>query len=109
MKSVLILTASGLLALTQISCTPTERFTVGGVPGWLASGAIIEDEPEPYRPDNAIIVHEDESGPVNFELITDRKLHRTSAAKKKAAKPTAKPAADPIERGRDRRIRRLFH
>lgn len=106
MKSILLLSGFGLLALTQISCTPGDRFTVGGVPGWVADGAKIDSEPAPLRPDPAIIVHDDESGPLNFELITDRRAYPEKAAPKK--RTTAKPAADPIERGRDRRIKRLF-
>ncbi len=105
MKSILLLAGPGLLALTLTACTPGDRFTVGGVPGWLASGAIIEDEPEPFRPDPAIIMHESESDALNFELITDRKVTETEKAAKKKA---SKPASDPIERGRDRRIKRLF-
>src|SRR5690606_18219643 len=55
------------------SNSPTDRFSMGGVPAWIADGAKLGAEPEPYKPDPAIIHHEDESGPVSFELITDNR------------------------------------
>lgn len=77
---------------------------MGGVPAWIADGAKLGAEPEPYKPDPAIIHHEDESGPVSFELITDNRDYSDPPVKKKTSIRTS----DPIERGRDRRIKRLF-
>ena len=94
-----------LPALFSVACTSNgDVFSMGGVPGWIADGATLESEPEPYRPDPAIIVHEDESGPVHFELITDRRNYAAAPVKKS----TKISSTDPIERGRDARIRRLF-
>ena len=94
-----------LLALPILlsGCTPADRVSVGGVPGWIADGAKLESEPAPLRPDPAIISHEDESGPVAFELITDRRVDQPAPVKKTKQVSTA----DPLERGRDARIRRL--
>lgn len=97
---------AGLCLLSSfafLGCTTGDRFTVGGVPGWLADGAQIDDEPEPYRPDPAIIVHEEESDPINFKWIADNRTYPTPPVKKVAKKTTS----DPFERGRAARIRRL--
>lgn len=99
LPSAPLLTLPFLLA----ACTPADRFSVGGVPGWIADGAKLESEPAPLRPDPAIIAHEDESGPVNFELITDRRVYPSPPVKKTKKVSTT----DPLERGRDARIRRL--
>lgn len=90
-----------LLSVAFLGCASND-LTVGGVPKWISEGAKLDSEPTPYRPDPAIIVHESESGPVEFGLVTDRRTYKAPPAKK-----AGKPAADPFERGRDRRIRRL--
>lgn len=87
----------------MLGCTTGDKFSMGGVPGWVADGAKLESEPEPLRPDPALIAHEDESGPVQFELITDRRTYKSPPVKKTKTVSTA----DPLERGRDARIRRL--
>lgn len=93
-----------LISLSMLGCNSTgNRFSVDGVPGWIADGARIEDEPEPRRPDAAIIAHEDESGPVSFHLITDKRRYEEPKVKKTIKTNTP----DPLERGRDARIRRL--
>lgn len=95
------------LAVFLPACTSnssTDKFSMGGVPGWIADGAKLEDEPEPYKPDPAIISHEDESGPVVFELITDKRNYAAPPVKK----TTSVRTTDPLERGRDYRIKRLF-
>lgn len=95
----------GLAAFLQ-ACTSnssTDKFSMGGVPGWIADGAQLEDEPEPYKPDPAIISHEDESGPVVFELITDKRNYTAPPVEKVSVRTT-----DPIESGRESRIKRLF-
>ncbi len=86
------------------SNSSTDKFSMGGVPAWIAGGAKLGEEPEPYKPDPAIIHHDDESGPVSFELITDKREYSDPPVKKKTSIRTS----DPIERGRDRRIKRLF-
>lgn len=91
------------LSVTFLGCTSNDSLQVGGVPKWIAEGAKLDSEPKPYRPDPAIIIHESESGPVEFGLTTDRRTYKAPPVKK-----AEKPAADPFERGRDRRIRRLF-
>ena len=86
------------------SKSSTELFSMGGVPAWIADGAQLADEPAPYKPDPAIISHEEQSGPVVFELITDKRWYSAGPAKKSSSgRPT-----DPLERGRDSRINRLF-
>lgn len=105
MKNSITLSAFGFAAILLSSCASNEKFEVGGVPAWVAGGAKLDTEPEPYRPDPAIAVHEDESGPVNFTLITDK--HKYPDAPSKAKKKSASSTRDPLERGRDYRIRRL--
>ncbi len=77
---------------------------MGGVPAWIADGAKLQDEPAPYKPDPAIISHENQSGPVVFELITDKRNYAAPTVKKTSPVRTT----DPLERGRDSRIKRLF-
>jgi len=103
MNRFLPATLLAVVSLSMASCTPGEKFSMGGVPGWIADGARLESEPAPRRPDPAIITHDDESGPVHFELITDRRTYKTPPVKKS----TKVVAPDPLERGRDARIRRL--
>ena len=102
LTAIFLGTSALLTACTSNS--PTNRFSMGGLPGWIAGGAQLADEPEPYKPDPAIISHEDESGPVVFELITDKRNYPAPPVKK----TTSVRAIDPLERGRDSRIKRLF-
>lgn len=103
MNRFLLLSSLAVLSLSMSGCTSGDKFSVGGVPGWIAEGARLESEPAPRRPDNALIAHDDESGPVHFEWITDRRSYKTPPVKKTAKVATS----DPLERGRDARIRRL--
>lgn len=105
------LTLTGLLLAIAIfipACTTPDAsdndFSVGGVPKWLAEGAKLDDEPAPFKPDPAIMHHKSEGGPVSFELITDNRRYHAPKAKKKATPRHT----DPIERGREQRIKRLF-
>ncbi|MBL9157661.1 MAG: hypothetical protein JNJ70_09325 [Verrucomicrobiales bacterium] len=91
------------LSFSMLGCTTGDKFSMGGVPGWVADGAKLESEPEPLRPDPALIAHEDESGPVQFQWITDRRSYDSPPVKKTKKVSTT----DPLERGRDARIRRL--
>jgi len=77
---------------------------MGGVPAWIVGGAKLEGEPDPYRPDPAIANYDDESGPVNFTLTPEKKNYSSSSTTRKKA---TKSTRDPLERGRDYRIRRL--
>lgn len=103
MNRLLLSGLFALLSLAFLGCTPADRFTVGGVPKWVSEGAKLDDEPAPYRPDPAIINHSGESGPIEFEFLTDSRVHEAPQKKK-----TKSSTSDPIERGRDSRIRRLF-
>jgi len=85
-------------------CT-NEKVTMGGVPAWIAAGAQIEEEPEPYRPDPAVIHFETETAPLEWKMITDKREY-AAPKPKPAQKPKLEP--DPLERGREYRIRRLF-
>ncbi len=93
-----------ITALTFAGCTSNE-IEMGGVPSWLTSGAKLGDEPEPKRFDAAMLDFREESGPVEFFMVTDRRNYPL-APPKKAKKEVA---SDPLERGRDYRIKRLFH
>lgn len=101
---------TGLIALAPAlfsSCTTNGNVTVGGVPAWLAAGAKLYDEPAPLKPDPAMIYFESESGPIQFGIVTDPVENKTTKAttKKKSSTSTSR---DPIERGRESRIKRLF-
>jgi hypothetical protein len=91
------------LSLSMLGCTSGDKFSMGGVPGWIADGGKLESEPTPRRPDNALMAHDGESGPVHFEWITDRRTYKTPPVKTSSRVATP----DPLERGRDARIRRL--
>ena len=87
------------------SCTTNANVEVGGVPKFFADGAKLSSEPEPLRPDPVIQHHDEESGPVELKIITDKKKYPNSPAPKKKKK--VEKEWD-YERGRDSRIRRLF-
>jgi len=93
---------SAVIAAAAFLTSCSNKMEMAGVPGWIASGAKIGDEPEPYRPDPAIIEHESEGGPIEFKMITDKRQYKAPPAKKKT-----KPEPDPLERGREWRIKRL--
>jgi hypothetical protein len=93
------------LPLFLSSCTSSNaNMEVNGIPAFVAGGAEISEEPEPLRPDPAIMHFEEESGPVELKIITDKRRYPNPPKKKK------KKVEEPIEyeRGRDYRIRRLF-
>lgn len=98
-----------LLGGFLVSCAPADRFHVGGVPQWIAEGARISSEPEPYRPDTAILYHGTESGPVEFKLITDRRAYPEpkAAKKKEKGEERLKTTGSLGDRGREWRVRRL--
>lgn len=96
---------SCLAAAAFTGCTSNDKLTMGGVPAWLASGAKIDSEPKPMAPDPAILPLEEESGPVEWKLITDKR--RYPAAPTKKVEKTTAFSTDPLERGRSYRLRRL--
>lgn len=95
----------GIAALVAGCASQQANVEVVGVPEWIASGAKLSDEPEPLRPDPAIIHHESESGPVELRIFTDRETYPDPPKKRKTR---SRPEPDPIERGREYRIKRLF-
>ena len=97
---------SCLLALTALSFTgcTSNKIEMGGIPSWLSSGAKLGDEPAPKRFDAAMLDFRNESGPIEFFMVTDRRNYPLAPPKK--AKKTVE--SDPLERGRDYRIKRLF-
>lgn len=102
MNRLLLIGALGSALITFTSCT-NDKMQVGGVPGWIEGGARIEDEPDPLAPDPRLDLDDDsEGGPVQFTLITDKRDYPDPPAKK-----AEKPGPDPLERGRDYRIKRL--
>lgn len=102
MKSLLIIGFCTAACLSQISCTSKSNLEMGGVPGWLKAGAKISDEPEPRKFDSAILDYEEESGPIAFRMNTDKREYDAPPAPKKES-----TEVDPLERGRDYRIKRL--
>lgn len=92
------------LTLLLAGCTQNASVEMDGIPAWIAGGAKLSAEPAPRKPDNAIPTYEDESGPVEFNIITDKRRYPAPPAVKEE-KPSL---ADPLERGREYRIRRLF-
>ncbi|HQZ27118.1 MAG: hypothetical protein KA250_07955 [Verrucomicrobiales bacterium] len=104
MKRIFHLGLPLFASLLLSSCGTSDSFRMGGVPAWIADGAKLEDEPAPVKPDPAIQSHENESGPVMFEWITDKRHYKAPPVKKA---PSTR-ISDPLERGRDSRIKRLF-
>jgi len=101
----IILSFSLLLCVSVFaSCASNDRFEVGGVPKWILRGGKVSKEPSPRQPDNSIILHKRVSGPVRFSLITDDYRY-PAPPKEKLEKVDTR---DPLERGRERRIKRLF-
>jgi len=93
-----------LVVLALAGCTSNENLEAGGVPAWLANGAKLAAEPEPRQPDAAIMDFEDESGQVQFRYITDKRDYPEPSQKRKRS---SRSERDPIEPGREYRIRRL--
>lgn len=104
MKRTILLFSVLLCVSVFASCASSDRFEVGGVPKWISRGGKLSREPAPHQPDNAIILHKRVSGPVRFSLITDD--YRYPAPPKEKLEKVG--TRDPLERGRERRIKRLF-
>lgn len=100
-----ILTLMALItSLLFTGCVSNEDVELGGAPAWIAGGAKIDDEPEPFKPDPALLDFDEEGGPVELRIITDKRDYKTPSVKK----TTSSPSSDLLERGRDYRIKRLF-
>jgi len=105
MNRLILVAAFCITAISFTACTTTNnKIAVDGVPGWVRDGAELEYEPEPVAPDIRVVhqEEEDESGPVEFSMITDKRQYPDPPEKK-----AAKPGPDPLERGRENRIARL--
>lgn len=103
MNRLLFAGVLGFAAIAFTACN-NEKFSVGGVPGWIESGAKIEDEPDPLQPDPRLDLDDDsEGGPVQFKFITDKRNYPDPPEKK----VSKKLEPDPLERGRTYRIKRL--
>lgn len=101
MKSLLLSSLSVALVFGLTSCTTTDsNLTMHGIPKWIAGGAKLDREPEPFVPDPAIIHYARTSAPVKWSLRTDTRDYPEPPVVKKSE-------PDPLERGRDYRIKRL--
>ena len=109
MKTLPLLLCTIFLSLFLTSCLTRENVELGGAPGWIAGGMKIEQEPEPIAPDPAILEFEEEGGPVELKIITDkRKYFQSSQRNRSLTPPSDRPTSDLLEPGRDYRIKRLF-
>lgn len=104
--SVILLALSGTAFLS--SCVTSENVELGGAPGWIAGGAKIEDEPDPIAPDPAILEFQEEGGPVELKIITDRFRYTQPTRTSRSISSSARVNTDVLEPGRDYRIKRLF-
>jgi len=105
MKKFLLLAIVCLATLFLTSCVSGDNIELGGAPGWIAGGAKIADEPEPLAPDPAMLEFEEEGGPVELKIVTDKRKYRQPSERTRSV--SSRPA-DAIEPGRDNRINRLF-
>jgi hypothetical protein len=102
MKSFLLFVLSLSLVLGSVSCTTTDsNLTMHGIPKWIAGGAKLDREPAPNAPDPAIIHYDRTSAPVRWSLNTDNRDYPEPLS------ASNKAEVDPLERGRDYRIKRL--
>ena len=101
-------TLSVAVCLGLTSCATTDSklastdkdLTMHGIPLWLAGGAKLDREPEAFVPDPAIIHYPRTSAPVKWVLKTDQRDYP-------APPSVSKTEPDPLERGRENRIKRL--
>lgn len=92
-----------LVAILSTGCVSSDRLELRGIPRWIAGGAKLDGEPEPYRPDPAIAHYDEEGGPVKLRYTLDKREY-PEPKPKKVEKPSTH---DPLERGRHNRIKRL--
>ncbi len=103
MIRLLTFSSIAALALVLTSCSSQNKVQVGGVPKWMMEGARIGSEPAAMAPDPEMLDYKDESGPVEFFMITDIRNYPLSPPKK-----VSQVEEIEYERGRDSRIKRLF-
>ena len=108
MKTPSVLLGTILATSILSSCASNDKVELGGAPAWIAAGAKIDGEPDPVAPDNAVLDFEDEGGPVEFKIFTDKQRYQKSSMSNRHLSPSARHGRELIEPGRDRRINRLF-
>ncbi|MDF1657195.1 MAG: hypothetical protein P1U58_06255 [Verrucomicrobiales bacterium] len=108
MKTLSLFLAAFLATAFFTSCVSSENIELGGAPGWIAGGAKIEDEPDPIAPDPAILEFEEEGGPVELKIITDKRKYQQTSQRTRSVSSPRNSGGDLIEPGRDYRIKRLF-
>lgn len=104
MKLPLLIAFLATSTIFFVGCASNDRIQMDGIPEWIAGGGKLSSEPEPFKPDPAILPFPDDSGPVEITVITDK--YKYPAPPEKAKKKAS--THDPLERGRDYRIKRLF-
>ena len=72
---------AGLFSLSSCTTTSYAPMSVDGVPGWMMSGAELEDEPDPRRPDPTDISRDGLGGPIQFGF--KERLETPEQAKKR--------------------------
>lgn len=108
MKALPLLFSTIFLSLLLSSCA-SKNVELGGAPAWIAGGMQIDHEPDPIAPDPAILEFEEEGGPVELKIITDkRKYFQSSQRTRSITPPSDRHTSDLLEPGRDYRIKRLF-
>lgn len=100
-----LLTLLGLSALV-VGCKTNERVELDGIPKFIAGGGQFSEEPKPLRPDPALLFFDDESGPVEMTVHTDR--HRYPKPAERRQRQSAEPEIV-YESGQQARINRLFN
>ena len=104
MIRLITLSFFAVTAMTFTACQSRNPIELGGVPEWMFEGAKLGDEPAPMPPDPAMIDFDDESGPVEFFMVTDIRNYPLAPKKRVTKKKEIE-----YERGRDYRIKRLFY
>ncbi|MEM9284211.1 MAG: hypothetical protein AAGA96_20530 [Verrucomicrobiota bacterium] len=104
MNRIFTLSFLALAACFFTACQTNNAIQVGGVPEWMMGGATLDDEPAPMPPDPAMIDFRNESGPIEFFMMTDVRNYPLAPKKR-----VTKTKEIEYERGRDYRIKRLFY
>lgn len=108
MKTLSFFFVTCLATALLTSCVPGENIELGGAPGWIVGGAKLEDEPDPVAPDPAIPEFQEEGGPVELKIVTDKKKYGQPSQPSRSSSSGQSRQTDVIEPGRDYRIKRLF-
>lgn len=102
MDRLFLLSFLATIALSTSACT-NNSIEMGGVPEWMINGSKIDSEPAVLAPDPGLLDFENESGPVEFFMITDARNYPLTPLKK-----GEKAEEVEYERGRDYRVKSLF-